>query len=387
MPSYRTILRRSRQQNITGPAVVSAIGEGLKGLASGLNAKHQRNMDVQQADLAKQKAEQDAANDAKMQEWRDKQAAMEEAKLNAELGKSGVERTQRRETVTRLEQYLTANEDNLTEKEIRAARIVLKTGGTALSPDKLTQEFYKAIFDAQKPDPSSKPKSDSETRLEANEIIELEQKQIERMVKPIESRMKADIARIEKKRDTEVKAVKTVFNEDDEPDVAATQKVKDNLEAKYAQEILDLQERYDAQINALWEPFSQRSAPGGFEALQDTVKANIPRQPTGISRLDETRGILDEPLEETGIDENRPAGPATPMEDTIGTALTKGKPATKSPSPFDAESQPTPQSEAGAIDDNTLLNMSGEEAANLPEDQFQRWMKLKRARKSYGSGA
>lgn len=372
MPQYRTILKRARKADITGPTLVNALGQGLQGLASGLNAKHQRNMDVQQAELARQKQEEDAANDAKMQEWRDKQAAMEEAKLNAELGKTGVERSQRRDTVARLEQYLTANEDNLSPEELRAARIVLKTAGTSMSAESLTKEFYKAIFDVQKAESKGAGgMSESESRLQTNQIIELEQKQIERTVKPIENRMKSEISRIEKKRDAEVKGVKTVFNADDEPDAAATQAKKDEIEAKYSQEILDVQEQYDSQINTIWEQFGQRSAPGGFEALQDTVKNNIPRQVTGIQRLDEARSVLDEPTETS----KQP----TPDTDSPVRAVYLGenlKPATKPAAAPVSISQP-----ATSPEDKSLLKMSAEEAADLPEEQFQRWMQLKKAKK------
>lgn len=378
MPQYRTILKRARKADITGPTLVNALGEGLKGLASGLNAKHQRNMDVQQAELQRKKAEDDAANDAKMQEWRDKQTALEEAKLNAELGKTGVERSQRRDTVARLEQYLTANEDNLSPEEQRAARIVLKTAGTAMSAEALTKEFYKAIFDVEKKKKEGTGgMSESESRLQTNQIIELEQKQIERTVKPIENRMKSDISRIEKKRDAEVKGVKTVFNADEEPDLAATQAKKDEIEARYSQEILDLQEQYDNQINAIWEQFGQRSAPGGFEALQDTVKNNIQRQPTGIPRLDEARSVLDG---EVPFDDQQPAAAATPMEDTIGTAMRKPNAATKpagafapNPQSDTVKAQPSVGSEGGMTDEQ-LLSIT--KSADVPDELLERWIAL-----------
>ena len=349
MPTYRTNLRRSRRGNQFAPAIVGAIGEGLKGFATGMQQKHQQKMDIEQSRLAQQRAEEESRSNKAMEDWRTKQTALEESKLNDKLAESSVSRAQRRDTVLRLESYLTENPEGLSDKELRAARIVLKTAGTSLDPDKLVGEFYKAIFDAGKPisagagSGKDSEMSDSEIRLRTNKMIDLETQNVE-----------AEQKRLEQEKQDKIAAIVPPTGPDGKEDWNAV----DSEEAR-------INAAYDAKISALvsgsqGKPgLSQRFSPEGYQAALDSTKMNLFAPP----RLKESLAVLAKPRPNIAGGETQPSAP--PQTAKIGTVMpkTSGRAMTS----FD---QPAGES---TVSDEQLLQMNADQ---VPDDLLDRYIQL-----------
>lgn len=382
MARYGTELRRKRRGNQLLPAIVGGIGEGLKGLAQGLNQRRQNQMDQQRLQLQQQQQQENERQNREAEAYRQKVLAQEEAKTSRELAATATERANRRSAVAGLSTYLEKERGNLTPEQAKRARQVIDTYGTYVPTEKLAEKFFEALAPEKKSGESGGGGiSEAEARQQTNKIIDLEQESIERKVKPIEARKKREM---DKKTAEKTKFMSdyknyTVFDEDDNPIPDKTAAKKLEMEQQFDAEIADIDMRYTDEISRLWQPFEQRSAAGGFEALSDTVKQNIKRQPTGIPRLDDAMTTLDE---EPTDEDLAPALSSQPSDIGLGTAVSRSP--MKPSGAFNAKIQPdttATTTSTSPVDDTALAKMSPEEAADLPEDQFNRWVELKRAKK------
>lgn len=266
MPTLRTQLSRNRRDNF-GAAIVGGIGKGLSNYAAQRNTQKELDLQQKARDIQQQQTDQQAKRDQAEEQYRNRMAANEEAKVNAIAGKSVREQQSRDEAAKSAKALLDAMVDQYHPKAIKAARTILTLQGGKVEPDKLMENISKALNDDYE-------KKDGEAKgaggVTKNEALLRAQGQIANETAGVN----AQLAPLKDK---------------------AEQEQKLTADMKPAGDLAGSGKTYDKARNTLM--YGTPESPGlipnrmsteGLPALADTIYNNIPRLKTAVSTLQTT---------------------------------------------------------------------------------------------------